>query len=80
MLLRKYWLREMSDIVKKTLAFAFENDKPVIVCYMSGDDITQRRIYVRRIEDNKITVYCTAKRALRFFKPEGILSAQLADM
>ncbi len=69
----------MSDIVLRTLEFAHEGDLPVTVCYMGDDGITQRRVYVRKIEGEKVTAYCTWKRGLRVFRMENILSAQIAE-
>lgn len=69
----------MNNIVDKTLKFALDNDRPLIICYMSGDNITQRRIYVRKIEDTGVTAYCMQKKSLRKFKKEGILSAHIAE-
>lgn len=69
----------MSDIVERTLKFAYENDKPVTVCYLGKEGISQRRVYVRKIDEGKVTVYCTQKRAIRVFRLDGILSAQIAE-
>ncbi len=69
----------MVNLVSRTLRFAYDNDKPVIICYMGDDGFTQRRVYVRKVGDKSITAYCTVKRGLRSFKIEGILSAQIAE-
>ncbi len=69
----------MSDIVERTLRFAYENNRPLIVCYLGKNGISQRRVYIRKIEEDTVTVYCMQKHAIRVFDVEGILSAQLAE-
>ncbi len=69
----------VNNTVEKILGFACRNDKPVIICYMGNDGFTQRRVFVRKIEENTMIAYCTVKRGLRSFKIEGILSAQIAE-
>ena len=69
----------MNDVTMRTLKLAHETDRPVIVCYMNDDGFSQRRVYIRKIGEGKITVYCTKARGLRTFREEGILSAQLAE-
>ena len=67
------------DIIDRTLAFAKREDRPVIVVYQGKKGISQRRVYVRGIAGDKITVYCTQKKAIRVFDRAGLLSAMLAD-
>lgn len=67
------------DIIDHTLAFARREDKPVIVVYQGKKGITQRRVYIRNIAGEKITVYCTQKKAIRVFDRARVLSAVLAD-
>lgn len=67
------------DIIDQTLQFAKCGDRPVIVVYEGKKGISQRRVYVRNIADNKITVYCMHKKAIRVFDRAGILSAVLAE-
>ena len=55
------------DIIDRTLAFAKREDRPVIVVYQGKKGISQRRVYVRGIAGDKITVYCTQKKAIRVF-------------
>jgi len=69
----------MSDIVRRTLELAREKGEPVIICYMGCDGITQRRVYVRKLDEERLTAYCTEKRAVRMFRTTGILSAQMAE-
>ena len=69
----------MDDLVPRTLRMAASLDRPVDICYIGKDGISQRRIYVRSVDADKVTAYCTLKRALRVFKTEGILSAQMAE-
>ncbi len=69
----------MNDIVMRTLKLALEQDRPVIIVYQSGEQISQRRIFVRKIQPEKVTAYCMRARGLRMFKAEGILSAVLAQ-
>ncbi|MEG1473822.1 MAG: hypothetical protein RSC25_06855 [Christensenella sp.] len=70
---------EKMDVVDSTLQFAKREDKPVIVVYEGKHGISQRRVYIRNITADKITVYCMQKRAIRVFDRAGILSAVLAD-
>lgn len=67
------------DLIDRTLQFAKREDKPVIVVYEGKKGISQRRVYVRNIADNRITVYCMHKKAIRVFDRAGILSAVLAE-
>ena len=67
------------DIIDHTLSFARREDKPVIVVYQGKKGITQRRVYIRNIAGEKITVYCTQKKAIRVFDRARVLSAVLAD-
>ncbi len=69
----------MGDLVKKTLELALAQDKPVVICYMGKDGFTQRRVYVRKIGSDKVAAYCMARRGLRYFAAEGILSAQIVE-
>lgn len=70
---------EEMDMIDRTLQFAKRGDKPVIVVYEGKKGISQRRVYVRNIADDKVTVYCTQKKAIRVFDRAGILSAVLAE-
>ena len=69
----------MSDIIDRTLIFAKREDKPVIIVYDGKKGISQRRVYIRNIAEEKITVYCTQNKAIRVFDRKGILSAVIAD-
>lgn len=69
----------VTDITKKILKHAMEQDKPVIIVYMGKEEMSQRRVYLRSMSEDKITAYCTHKKGLRVFLTQRILSAKLAD-
>lgn len=66
-------------MVRRTLLLAQRDACPVAICYMGSDGITQRTVYVRKTDEEKLTAYCTQKRGVRVFKLDGILSAQIVD-
>ena len=70
----------MLDITKKVLKQAMEEDLPVIIIYNGKKEMTQRRIFVRSMDDYYITAYCLVKKGVRKFKTENILSAVLAEI
>ena len=67
------------DIVLSALKMALKKDRPVIIMYESKGDITQRRIFVRKLSQDSVFAYCTQKKSLRVFKLSNILSAVLAE-
>jgi hypothetical protein len=69
----------MQDITEKVLKQALTNDLPVIIIYNGKKEMTQRRIFVRSMDDECITAYCIVKKGVRKFKKENILSAVLAE-
>ena len=69
----------MDDIILKTLTLCLREDKPAIVIYEGAKGISQRRVYVRKITEQNVTVYCMQKKGLRVFRVDGILSAKVAD-
>lgn len=69
----------MNDIILKTLTLCLREDKPAIVIYEGAKGISQRRVYVRKITEQSVTVYCMQKKGLRVFRSDGILSAKIAD-
>ncbi|MEF9864288.1 MAG: hypothetical protein RSA86_03375 [Christensenellaceae bacterium] len=69
----------MNNIVNKTLEIAHRDKKPVIIVYMGKKEMTQRRVYIRSIIDEKVTAYCTQKKGVRIFDIQRILSAKIAD-
>ncbi len=58
---------------------ALNQDLPVIIIYNGRDEITQRRIYIRGMDEDSVTAYCTVKKGIRKFRRENILSAALAE-
>ena len=71
--------KDKMDVIDRTLSFAQREDRPVIVVYQGKKGLTQRRVYVRGISEDKVTVYCTQKRGIRVFARNGILAAMLAE-
>lgn len=69
----------MQDITEKVLKLALQNDLPVIIIYNGKKEMTQRRIFVRSINDEYVTAYCIVKKSVRKFKKENILSAMFAE-
>ena len=69
----------MNDIILKVLSLAQREDKPAIVVYQGKNGISQRRVYVRKITEQSVTVYCMQKKGIRVFRAEGILAAKIAD-
>jgi len=67
------------DIVLSALKMALKKDKPVIIMYESKGDISQRRIFVRKLSEDSVFAYCTKKKSLRVFKLKNILSAVIAE-
>jgi predicted DNA-binding transcriptional regulator YafY len=69
----------MPAIIETVLKQALQNGLPVIIIYHGEKEMTQRRIYVRGMDDESVTAYCTVKKALRHFKMKNILSAVIAE-
>ncbi len=69
----------MSDIILRTLKNALENDKSVVIVYIGSKEISQRRIYVRKITEEKVTGYCFKSKGVRIFMLKNILSAQIIE-
>jgi hypothetical protein len=69
----------MLDITEVILKRALTEDLPVIIIYNGKNEITQRRIYIRGMDDESVTAYCSVKKGIRKFKRENILSAVLAE-
>ena len=66
-------------MVDTVLKQAMRDGLPVVIIYQGEKEMTQRRIFVRGIEDESVTAYCTVKRGLRRFKKKNILSAVIAE-
>lgn len=67
------------NLIDQTLLLAKRVDKPVVIVYQGKKEISQRRVYIRKIAEDKITVYCTKKKAIRVFDKAGVLSAMIAE-
>ena len=65
--------------IRKVLSFAMAENRPVVIIYSGKDGISQRRIYIRKIDENGVTAYCTLKKGVRKFKIENILSAVIGE-
>ena len=69
----------MQDITEKVLKQALLNGSPVIIIYNGKKEMTQRRIFIRSMDEEYITAYCIEKKGIRKFKKENILSAIFAE-
>jgi hypothetical protein len=69
----------MLDTTEMILKQALQEDLPVIIIYKGKEEISQRRIYIRGMDNESVTAYCTVKKGIRKFKRENILSAALAE-
>jgi predicted DNA-binding transcriptional regulator YafY len=54
-------------------------DKDCDIIYMSGDEITQRRIHIYKVENDYIKAFCYQRGDMRTFRKDKILSAALAS-
>ena len=66
-------------MVRKTLALALEDGRPVRIVYDSGKALTERTVDVIAVEGNRFTAYCRLRRQKRTFKLDGVLSAVLLE-
>lgn len=69
----------MLDVTEKIFNQAQAENLPVVIIYNGKGGISQRRIFIRAADNETITAYCTAKKGIRTFKKENILSAVLAE-
>jgi hypothetical protein len=69
----------MQDVTERVLKQALLNNLPVIIIYNGKKEMTQRRIFVRGMDDEYVTAYCIVKKGVRRFKKENILSAIIAE-
>ncbi len=69
----------MQDVTERVLKQALLNNLPVIIIYNGKKEMTQRRIFVRSMDDEYVTAYCIVKKGVRRFKKENILSAIIAE-
>jgi predicted DNA-binding transcriptional regulator YafY len=54
---------------------ALENHQEITIMYIRGSEITERKIKIRKIENDNIEAYCYLRHQIRHFKKENILSA-----
>ena len=66
-------------MVRKTLALALENGRPVRIVYDSGKGLTERTVDVISLEGDRFTAYCRLRKGRRTFKLDGVLSAVLLE-
>ena len=59
------------DIIDRTLAFAKREDMARGSSFIKVKGISQRRVHVRGIAGDKITVYCTQKKQFVFSTGRG---------
>jgi hypothetical protein len=69
----------MLDTTEMILKQALLQDLPVIIIYNGKDGMSQRRVFIRGMDEESITAYCTIKKGIRRFKRQNILSAALAE-
>ena len=63
----------------KVLKYAMISGKPVVIIYNGKDGISQRRVYIRKLEQDSVTAYCMLKKGVRKFKKSEILSAVIGE-
>lgn len=62
----------MYDYVLRT---SLSEHKIIDIIYLKGNEITQRKIKVTKINNNDIEAYCYLRNNIRHFKKENILAA-----
>ncbi|MBU5484953.1 hypothetical protein KQI86_11455 [Clostridium sp. MSJ-11] len=66
----------MYDYVLRT---SLTEHKIIDIMYLKGNEITQRKIKVIKINDNNIEAYCYLRNNIRHFKKENILAAMYTN-
>jgi len=66
------------SMIDYALKYSLENKDSIIIIYQKGLDITQRKIEVRKIDENIIQAYCFKRKGLRKFKVENILACMIS--
>ncbi|APH05523.1 hypothetical protein [Bacillus weihaiensis] len=62
--------------MKLFLTQSLDQNKPIVIIYMSNDgDISQRKVLVKRIGNKHFIAYCYLKKQIRTFTLENTLSA-----
>lgn len=59
------------------LKASLEKQMVITIIYQKGIEITERKIKVLEISEDKIKAFCYLRRETRVFKKENILSASL---
>lgn len=54
---------------------ALDNHEIISIMYQKGNEFTQRKIKIIKIEGNDIEAYCYLRHQIRHFKKENILAA-----
>ncbi len=67
----------MSDYVLK---YSLEKHKPITIIYQKGLELSQREIQVLKIEKGLVHAFCYKKKAIRNFKKENILAANISSI
>jgi predicted DNA-binding transcriptional regulator YafY len=62
-------------MVDYVLRRALEDHQEITIMYIKGSDITERKIKVKKIDNDNIEAYCYLRHQIRHFKKENILSA-----
>jgi predicted DNA-binding transcriptional regulator YafY len=61
------------------LKASLEDHRVVSIIYLKGIDITERKIKVLDISEDKVKAYCYLRKETRIFKKDNILSAALCN-
>lgn len=52
-------------------------DKDCVIVYMTGHEISQRKIHILTLTETSIKAYCYLRKGVRTFKRDSILAAAL---
>ena len=69
----------MQNYTRTTIERAIAQGRRVRIIYQSGDDLSERTIKPKYIDEDKVSAYCYLRHAKRVFKFDGILTAQLIE-
>ena len=67
----------MIDLTKKTLDVAQRESLPVKIVYEGKEEITERVILIRGIENDRVVAYCKMRRRISSFNLNKILAAEI---
>ena len=62
--------------MKYLLNWSLQNNMPITIIYLSGNGhISQRKVVVKRLNNQKLIAYCYLRKHIRSFSLTNILSA-----